>query len=296
MVGPFKVYASEWLTGGAHLVILAIAVQAETAAAWPYALAAMAVVSFFAWVATYRRYRQIHDLPTSKVASAAQGYVELFGRSQLIAGTPILSKFLGLPCCWYRFHVERRDSENKWSYEASGVSNEDFLLVDGSGECVISPDGAEVLCSRKEVMTRDDYRYTEWLMLPGGVIYALGEFSTVTGAVTDFDEKRDVSELLTEWKKDRKRLLERFDLNHDGTIDLKEWELARLEAGKEVRKSYGENRASDGVNVLRQPKDGRLFLLADDLPDHIGKRFARWSWLHLIVFFVAGIASVLMFF
>jgi len=296
MAGAFKFYTSEWLTGGAHLVILAIAAQAEDAAVWPYALAAMSIVSFFAWVATYRRYRQIHDLPTSKVASAAQGYVELFGKSELMGGTPILSKFQGLPCCWYRFYVERRDSEHKWSYEASGVSNDDFLLVDGTGECVISPDGAEVLCSQKEVLTRDNYRYTEWLMLPGGKIYALGEFSTVSGAVTEFDESQDVGELMAEWKKDRKQLLERFDLNHDGTIDLKEWEVARLAARKEVRKSYGENRSSEGVNILRKPKDGRLFLLADDLPDHIGKRFAWWSWLHLIVFFVAGGTSLLMFF
>lgn len=38
-------------------------------------LFAVAAVSFFAWMANYRRYRQIHDLPTSRIASAAQGYV-----------------------------------------------------------------------------------------------------------------------------------------------------------------------------------------------------------------------------
>jgi len=295
-MGTLRLHTSQWLTGGAHFVILAFAAMAEDAAVWPYALAAMAVVSFFAWIATYRRYQQIHDLPTSNVASAAQGYVELFGKSQLIEGTPILSKFLGLPCCWYRFHVERRDSENRWSHESSGVSNEDFLLVDASGQCVISPEGAEVLCSKKEVMIRDNYRYTEWLMLPGGPLYAIGEFNTVSGAISQFDENQDVGRLLAEWKRDRRQLLKRFDLNHDGTIDLKEWELARLAAQKEVRKNYGANRSSEGVSILRRPKDGRLFLLADDVPDHIGKRFHRWSWVHLIVFFVAGAAALLMFF
>ena len=67
------------LTGGLHFIILAIAGQADTPEAWPWALLAMSVVSFFAWLGNHRRYRQIHDLPTSKVASAAQGYVELLG-------------------------------------------------------------------------------------------------------------------------------------------------------------------------------------------------------------------------
>ena len=64
-----------WLSGAAHFIIIIIAVESETAAAWPWALLAMCGVSFFAWLGNYRRYRQIHDLPTSRVASAAQGYV-----------------------------------------------------------------------------------------------------------------------------------------------------------------------------------------------------------------------------
>lgn len=295
MAGVFKFYGSEWLTGGVHFMILVVAAQAEDAAVWPYAFAAISFVSFFAWMASYRRYRQVQDLPTSRVASAAQGYVELFGRSEQIDGQPILSKFTGLPCCWYRFHVERRDSENKWVPDSSGVSNEHFLLVDDTGRCVISPDGAEVLCSRKEVLTRGDYRYTEWLMLPHGKLYAIGEFSTVGSAVLEVDENRDVSELLAEWKNDAKQLRERFDLNHDGAIDLKEWELARLEARREVRKHHAELRSGEGVNILRQPRDGRLFLLADDLPEKIGKRFAWWSSAHLLIFFGAGGASLIMF-
>jgi len=78
-----------WLSGAIHFIIVAIAFQAESGEVWPYALLAMSAVSFFAWVANYRRYRAIQDLPTSKVASAAQGYVELFGRAELLAGEPV---------------------------------------------------------------------------------------------------------------------------------------------------------------------------------------------------------------
>ena len=86
-----------WLSGAVHFVIIAIAFQAESGEVWPYALLAMSAVSFFAWVANYRRYRHIQDLPTSKVASAAQGYVELFGRTELLPGEPIVSKLSRSP-------------------------------------------------------------------------------------------------------------------------------------------------------------------------------------------------------
>jgi hypothetical protein len=297
MTGAFKFHASEWLTGGAHFLILAFALEADDPAVWPYALAAMSIISFFAWIATYKRYRTIHDLPTSRVASAAQGYVELFGRSELLPGHPVASRLTGLPCCWYRYYTERKTANDKWEHVDSGISNEHFLLVDASGECVISPEGAEVLSDRKQTWTEGDYRHTEWLLLTKGTLYAIGEFSTASGNITAQDERADVSELLGEWKKDRTRLLERFDLNRDGDIDIKEWELARLEAQREVRQRHSEGRAAvtEGVHLLRKPRDGRLFLLANALPDKLGRRFALWSWLHLLVFFSAGAISLLLF-
>jgi hypothetical protein len=288
-------FRTTWLTGGIHLLILVIAFQFESISAWPFALAAMAAVSFFAWMANYRRYRQIHDLPTSKVASAAQGYVELFGRSQQIPDTPLVSPFTGLPCCWYRYCVEHKTNENRWEHEDSGESSAHFVLKDDTGECVISPEGAEVLYAKKGRTVKADRRYTEWLLLPHGVLYAIGEFSTHSGVDLDLDRNRDISGLLAEWKKDAPALLQRFDENSDGVVDLREWEKARLEAQRQVEKRNAELRASPGVNLLRKPRDGRVFILAAELPTKIGRRFASWAWVHLALFFGAGSASYLMF-
>lgn len=295
MVRAIRWFRTEWLTGGLHLVIVAIAVETESADAWPYALAAMAVVSFFAWMGNYRRYRQVHDLPTSKVASAAQGYVELFGRSKAIPDSPVMAPLSSMPCCWYRYTIERKGSDNKWKHEESGESISHFLLVDDTGECVISPDGAEVLYARKGSWIQGDRRLTEWLLLPEGQLYALGEFTTTGGAHLALEEGKDVSHLLGNWKQDQARLLERFDMDRDGKLDLKEWELARLEAQREVQQRHAELRLGQAVHLMTKPADGRVFILASTLPERIGKRFALWAWAHLVFLFGAALASFVLF-
>lgn len=296
MAGFFRHHRADWLAGGVHVLILAAAAQAESAAVWPWALALMALVSFFAWTGSYRRYRQIHDLPTSKVASAAQGYVELFGWSEVLDGGALVSTRTGLPCCWRRYYVERRTSEDKWEYVDSGESHDHFLLVDGTGQCVISPDGAEVVSAHKQTWTEGSYRHTEWLLVPKDKLYAVGEFSTTSGAVADLDERAGVRDLLADWKKDKAALLTRFDGNADGEIDVAEWERARLAAQAEVRRRGVEVRAAitEGVHLLRKPRDGRLFLLACALPERLGRRYAVWSAVHLAVFLGAGTAALVM--
>jgi hypothetical protein len=292
-----RVHQPGWLSGAIHFVIIAIAFQAESGEVWPYALLAMSAVSFFAWVANYRRYRHIQDLPTSRVASAAQGYVELFGRTDLLPGEPIVSKLSRSSCCWYSFQIEEKGSEDKWNTVDSGSSVEQFLLVDDTGQCVISPEGAEVLSHDRKSWDEFDRRYTEWLLLPKGALYAIGEFSTNTGAaVTAGDERADVGALLAQWKANQSQLHQRFDLDGDGSISMKEWELARLQAQREVRARQAEvqARSVEGVNILRKPGDGRLFLLANELPDKIGSRYRFWSWAHLVIFLGAGSIGLFM--
>ena len=69
--------------------------------------------SLFAWLSVLRRHRLIVGTPTSRIASAAQGYVELLGNARR-EGAPILSKYLLLPCLWYRYKVERKNHKNQW--------------------------------------------------------------------------------------------------------------------------------------------------------------------------------------
>lgn len=103
-----------------------------------------------------------------------------------------------------------------------------------------------------------EYRQTEWLLLPGDMLYAIGQFETINADTHALDEKQEIAALLAQWKRDRARLLQRFDRNRDGEIDLAEWEAARSAAAEEAAGAARETRMRDGYHLLKRP-DGRFF-------------------------------------
>ena len=52
--------------------------------------------------------RWIADLPTSRIASAAQGYLELEGNADLLLGPQIISPLSHTPCAWWWFCIEKK--------------------------------------------------------------------------------------------------------------------------------------------------------------------------------------------
>lgn len=293
MLGLLRRQSRNWLFGGLHLVLLVVAAKAESRVGWVVALTAMAALSFFAWVANYRRLRHIADTPTSHVATAAQGYVELAGRVEA-AEVPLVAPYSGLRCCWYRYQVEHKGSDGKWSYQEGDESDAPFVLVDETGRCTIEPAGAEIHCESRDVMTRDDYRYTEWRLMPGDRLYAIGAFVTRSAVPTPRDIAQEVSFLLGEWKADKPSLLARFDLDRDGAIDLEEWELARRAARREVDKrlAAAAATATAGNHTLCRPEDGRPFLISNRPPERLVRMFGGWSAFHILVFLAAGAAAL----
>lgn len=281
------------ITSGTQLALLALGAQIDDPVGWALVLTAIAAISFAAWIGAYRRWRAIADTPTSQVASAAQGYTELSGRAANHQGARLQARLSGLPCCWYRYRVQKRRADRKgWTTVEEGESSESFLLRDATGECVVDPEGAEVLPAADSTWTQGDRRYTEWLVREGDPLYALGDFVTVGGAGETLDRRGDLGELLSEWKHDRAQLLARFDLDRDGELSFREWRLARAQAKREVDRAHAALQAVPGVDCLRKPADGRLFLLSNLDPDKLTRKYYAWAWIHLAVFF-GGVVGAL---
>jgi hypothetical protein len=283
------------VTSGAQLLLLILAIQIRSRTGWLYILWLMAFISLFAWFSALRRLRAVRDTPTSRIASAAQGYVELTGRGKYFSDPPLLSKFTSLPCLWYRYQVERKTGGNKWHTEERGESNDPFILEDDSGSCVIDPGGAEILTSHKDTWQQGDHRYTEWKLLNIDTLYSIGQFRTFGGSSVEVDANQEVRDVLAEWKENMPELHKRFDLDNDGELNMQEWMLARQAARREAAKRMDALRAQPDVNYLVQPRDGRLFLISNLPQEKLERRYWFWSWVHLAIFLGAlgGLGRVL---
>lgn len=288
MRGWLRVHSANGLVVVLYLGIAIVAAQASLAAHWSYALAGISIVGLAAWVGNYRCLSQISDTPLSRIASAAQGYVEIAGRGELPDGVPLTSKLTGLPCIWYQYEVYEKIGDDPMTLQDAGSSDEPFIVSDGSGQCIVDPDGARVVCTHRKTWHEGDTQYVEWLLLPRQMIYAIGNFITVGGADASLDFSRDVSELLAEWKKDQHDLLRRFDLNGDGALDEREWGLARHQAQRVVEARHREIRMRDGTHMLCAPTDGRLSLISDSVPAKLRRSYLLWAWLHALVFVAAA--------
>ncbi len=276
---------AQLVTSGAQLLILFIGLKLGSRNGWLACLAAIAVISILAWLSALWRLRAIRDTPTSRIASAAQGYVELTGRGQRFGDTPLLSKLSLLPCLWYRYKIEKRNSKNNWKTIENGESYDSFMLRDNTGECVVDPEQAEILTKHKDQWHDGDYRYSEWKLIEIDKLYVIGEFRTMSGGALEFDAHQELGIVLAEWKKDMPKLLERFDLDNNGTLDMKEWMLARAAAKRTVRKNMHDAQSKADIHIIGQPHNGKLFLISNLTPEKLSRRYLFWTWAHLVIFF-----------
>lgn len=282
------------VTSGAQLLLLLIGLYVRTREGWLYCLSAIALISIFAWLSALKRLRAMRDTPTSKIASAAQGYVELTGRGESVGGAPLLSDLSRVPCLWCRYQIDQRVNDRDWRKIEGGETCDSFLLRDESGVCVIDPEHAEISTSHFRQWIEDDCRYSEWKLLPRDSIYVIGQFRTEDGSTQAFDSRAELNDLLAEWKKDKPRLLARFDLNQDGELDMDEWSLARQAAKRAVEKMKQEAQLLPELHFISRPVDGKPFIISNMPQSKLIRRYLLWSWLHLVIFFglLAGIGWI----
>lgn len=282
------------VTSGAQLLLLLLGIYLHTRNDWLFILSIMAAISILAWLSALNRLRTIRDTPTSKIASAAQGYVELAGRGYPF-GEPLLGQLSRLPCLWYRYRIEQRNTENEWKTTDKGESDGTFILRDETGECVVDPEQAEILTRHRDQWRDGDYRYTEWKLIEHDSLYVIGQFRTQGGSSLEFNTREEIGVLLAEWKKDMPALLKRFDLDGNGMLDMQEWMLARSAARREVAKMRCEAEAQADINIISRPRNGELFLVSNLDQVRLLRRYLLWSWAHLLIFFAAlgGIGWVL---
>lgn len=239
------------------------------------------LLAITAWLMALRRARAIVDLPVARIGSAAQGYVQLKGITHSDSGNPVFSTYGRKACVWYRYHLYDKDnSDRKWREVDSGVSSATFELADDSGSCRVDPDDAEVVGVQRSTTYLGNNKLVEELLLAGDEVFVLGEFTTVGGAGLALNPREDLDRLLTQWKADRPALVRRFDTNRNGELDPQEWEQARKLAVETVEQQHRELRQQPGLDIVRKPASGSLFLISPLSPTKLRVRFLLWACVH----------------
>lgn len=236
-------------------------------------LAPLAVYLLRRGLDAFWRLRTVSDIPTARIRSAPQGYVELQGWA-LPRRNPVLGPLTGSPCVWYRFEVEERrrsGKNNSWVTVDRGEANAPFLLDDGTGRCLVLPAGADLHCRAKDVwhgasrhpsgpperewlVFSRRYRYTEERIVDGEPVYLLGRFETPRRGPEN--RERLARHLLSAWKRDPERM-KAFDRDGDGHISLTEWEAARAEAQRVAGRSERRIEAEPPMPRILRTDDPR---------------------------------------
>jgi hypothetical protein len=240
------------------------------------------------------RRRLIQDTPTSRIRSAAQGYVELEGYAENSPESPIFSPITHTACTWYRYKVEERHTDSKgntqWQTVRSGTSTHLFLISDNTGECVIDPDNAVVEAAHKNVWQVGDYRYTEELIFPDQALYALGWLKSYEPLQTTLhDWTRDI---VIAWKSDP-ATRHRFDLDGDGELNAQEFEALREAASQAAfveQQAELRERSNAGQTHMLNAGDpqGRPLLLSTHPQHKLAERLRLHAW-----FWLAGALAAL---
>ncbi len=276
----------------------------------------MCLTGSWLWVTRWSRVRHLQDTPTSKIRSAAQGYVELAGvlRNNPDAPQPLLAPLTGKPCVWWRYRIEEYLSGAKrssWRIIEQGESEHLMLLADATGSCLIDPRGAEVQPARCERWTGNlrhpkgtppggllarltghrQYRYVEERLHADEPLYAIGEFRTSGGGRLGLDLQADQGQVVREWKENYAGLLQRFDNNRDGKLDLVEWSRVRLAASFEAEKRHRLASTNGPEHRLMRPGEGLPFVLSSHGEEVLTRRY-RWHAVGGAVLCLIGAAIV----
>jgi len=278
----------------------------------------------------FKRSRLIEDMPTSRIRSASQGYSELIGVAEL-QGNPRLAPLTNTLCLWWRYTIEKYQSSGKsnhWVTVEKRSSEQPFHLKDSTGLCQIDPSGAEISCrhqriwhgstrrptgsipditntSSKDMISMAStrisiggltfgrrYRYTEHVILEGDPLYTLGHFESDATGKRTLHPKQLIGNILSEWKQDFPTLLEQFDRDGDGELDLEEWKLVRQAASEEANTRQLTQANEPVEHLLSKPThEGLPFIISSTEQTQLSRRFRRNSFFYAIGFLLAGSLS-----
>ena len=302
-------------------------IAAEPTAQFILWAALLLVASGYAVYLAYRSFKKsrlIEDMPTSRIRSASQGFTELIGIGKP-HGKHLSAPLSATPCLWWYYSIEQYKSSgksNRWVTLESGTSEQPFHIDDTSGLCLVKPEGADLMTRHTKkwqgrlrhplggpggkstntlgrllntnigigigIGIGKRYRYTERLIKENDPLYILGHFSTDSSGRRSLSIEKMTGNILRSWKGNFTNLLEKYDTNNDGELDIAEWKDVQQAAKKEALRQQRINSQLDKEHVMIKPTaPGLPFLIGCDEQNILSVRYRwraiGWSLVFLLV-------------
>lgn len=261
------------------LAYLPLAVLANHLGHRPALLCAglLCAAALLLWWRNLAQARALRDTPVARLASAAQGYVEVRGELRGFDDGVLTLPGSDLPCVWFNCQVQELQ-DREWRTVEHLRSQQSLRLHDGSGECLVFWEQAQMLGMHRGLAYQGAQRFVQSWLSAGDAVTVVGELRTRSGDADGRDLDAEVAGLLEQWKHDRPRLLHRFDRNGDGEIDLEEWEEVRRTARATVMREHAGRPARDDTHVIGPAANGRPFLI-----NALAARGTRWRSTALVL-------------
>jgi len=204
--------------------------------------------------------------------------------------TPLRSPFTGTDCVFYRFMVEEyrsRGRSSEWVVVSKGdSSDQSFAISDETGSSAVLPRGAEFFLPESHLFETGLFhespppealaylsavgisptnlfgvprrmRFREWIIPPAHRVVII---ATACSTLGDLTQRKNtlLTERLSQLKHDPARLA-RYDVNHDGTVSVEEWDVARQDVESEVNSELAGERRE-----LVLARGDNYFVIADE--------------------------------
>ena len=244
----------------------------------------------------YYKYVQfLNNIPTARIRSAPQGYVELIGKARPMSASPLYVPDTDIPCVWYE--AEYRIGYGDDSQTIYKRADQSFLIDDDTGTCRIDPWNIKFITKNSKkrslagsLVETPGLTWVRWIGV-GEEVHVYGNY---TSLYIDYrKQEQDLKKSrLKKLKNDHERLM-KYDKNRDGDISIDEWEEARQDVDEEVDRYIMDKQTTlkDNFyeNVLRPPADSHLpYLVSAYRERGIIMRYRIYSG----GYFLGGLASL----
>src|SRR3982751_1532787 len=150
-----------------------------------------AALGYFNWRAGSRGSSLIRGTATSKIAFAAMGFAEVQGAASASVEGPLRDPITHDPCVWFEIETQKFSFLDKcrWRTVKRVRSSRSIVIDDGSGRCLVSPDGVAMDLREENTIVKDSWnlRHKLWWIREGDPIYAIGYLVRATDLATAKD-------------------------------------------------------------------------------------------------------------